>query len=306
MSPVVEEPEEEIPQPRPWRKVVETPERVAESERPSIPVVGEPEEELPQPRPWRKVIETPEQVVESERPSIQQPNNKAIQSQSVSSQDPPTEDTSGWPAHMVDAKTYLTQEAAGVNEISVVKARDWGDGWIGCVQEFVDFQRRANFPDTGPSFPPATDVRPVQIATWMKNRRPWKDVEIDDKEAFGQQWWAWWSSLQPDSRIRKDKPTTDMDWSKLQKPGKNGFLLIMLALVWWGVASNRDGEWSRAVADVKDVLQCMREAVQESDKRGPLSGLGAANVASLVSSKRGRKEEAVGEGSSRKKQRTRR
>jgi hypothetical protein len=244
-------------------------------------------------------------VAELEHSSIQQPNNKGTQSQSVSSEDPPTEDTSGWPAHMVDAKMYLTQEAAGVNEISVVKARDWGDRWIGCVQEFVDFQKRANFPDTGPSFPPATDVHPVQIATWMKNRCPWKDVEVDDVEVFRRQWWAWWSLLQPDSQILKDTPTPDMDWSKLQKPGKNGFLLIMLALVWWGVASHRDGEWSEAVADVKNVLQCMHEAVNESsDKHGPLKGLGAANVASLVSSKRGRKEEALGEGSSSKKQRT--
>jgi len=50
-----------------------------------------------------------------------------------------------------------------------------------------------------------------------------------------------------------------MDRSKLQKSGKNGFLLIMLVLVWWGVALNRDGEWSRAVADVKDILQCKAE-----------------------------------------------
>lgn len=60
----------------------------------------------------------------------------------------------------------------------------------------------------------------------------------------------------------------------------------MLALVWWEVASHRDGEWSEAVADVKNVLQCMHEAVNESsDKCGPLRGSGAANVASLVSSK---------------------
>src|ERR1700683_3457289 len=64
---------------------------------------------------------------------------------------------------------------------------------------------------------------------------PWKDVEIDDKEVFGWQWWAWWLSLQLDSWKCDDKPSTDMDWLKLQKPGKNGFLLIMLELVW--------GEW---------------------------------------------------------------
>lgn len=174
------------------------------------PVVEEPEEEILQIRPWRRAVETPERVAEWEHSSIQQPNNKGTQSQSVSSQDPPTEDTSGWPAHMVDAKMYLTQEAVGVNEISVVKARDWGDGWIGCMQEFIDFQKCANFPDTGPSSTPATDVHPVQIATWMKNQRPWKDVEV-----FRQQWWAWWLLFQPDSRILKDTPTPNMDWSKL-------------------------------------------------------------------------------------------
>ena len=150
------------------------------------PFVDEPEEELPLPQRWRKAVETPEQMAELEHPAIQQPNSKGTQS--VSTIDTATEDTSDWPAHMVDANTYLTQEAAGVDKMSAVKARDWGDGWVECVQEFIDFQRRANYPDTGPSFPPATDIHPVQIAAWMKSRHPWKDIEIDDKEVFGQQW----------------------------------------------------------------------------------------------------------------------
>jgi len=83
-----------------------------------------------------------------------------------------------------------------------------------------------------------------------------------------------------------------MDWAKVQKPGKNGFLLIMLALVWWGAASNRDGEWLKAVADVKSVLRCMCKVLQQP-----------ANAAQRVSSKRSRKGQAVEEGSSRKRQR---
>ena len=56
------------------------------------------------------------------------------------------------------------------------------------------------------------------------------------------------------------------------------------------------------MADMKDVLLCMREAVKEPAKCRALSGLGAANAANLVSSKQGHKGEVVGEGSSRKKQ----
>ena len=95
--------------------------------------------------------------------------------------------------------------------------------------------------------------------------------------------------MQPASWQRNDKPSGNMDWSKLQKPGRNGFQLIMLALAWWGVASNRDGEWLSAVADVKDVLQCMsefaKEPVKEAGRHGPLTCSGAANTSRLVSSK---------------------
>ena len=288
---------------------------------PSMSRFGNEPEELPNPRRWRRVVETLEPMaVESDNAAINQPEDhsdateseKAANSQldngisDSTTEDQP--DTSDLPDHMVHLHAYLTREAARVDEHAGVKVREWGNVWEGCVREFVDFQRRANFPNTGPSFPPAAEVRPVQIATWMKNGRPWKDVEIDDEEVFGQQWWAWWLSLQPASRQRNDKPSSDMDWSKLQKPGRNGFQLIMLALVWWGVASNRDGEWLSVVADVKDVLQCMsefaKEPVKEAGRHGPLTRSGAANTSRLVSSKRGCEGEAMGEGPAKKKRRS--
>ena len=183
-------------------------------------------------------------AVESDNTTINQPEDhsdateseKAANSQldngisDSTTEDQP--DTSDLPDHMVHVHAYLTQEAARVDKHAGVKVREWGNMWEGCVREFVDFQRCANFPDTGPSFPPAAEVCPVQIATWMKKGHPWKDVEIDDEEVFGQQWWAWWLSLQPASRQCNDKPSGNMDWSKLQKPGRNGFQLIMLALIW--------------------------------------------------------------------------
>jgi len=265
---------------------------------PIPPSLDEPDEELPIPRAWRRV-KTPEHEAEPQQATIEAPNNDSTPDvtthDSLTTEAPPN--SSDWPLHMVDANRYLTE----VVNNNVANARDWGSTWSGCVREFIEFQRQFNFPDTGPAFPPATETRPPKIAAWMKNRRPWKDVDIVDTELFGQQWWAWWLSLQPDSRKRHDEPTADMDWAKVQKPGKNGFLLIMLALVWWGAASNREGEWLKAVADVTDVLRCICEVVPQPTKRSPLSGFGVANTARPVSSKRSRKGEAVGEGPSKKR-----
>ena len=172
---------------------------------------------------------------------------------------------------MLDAYQYFTQEATTIDDVSTGNARSWGDQWLGCVREFVEFQRRANFPDTGPSFSPAVGVRPPEIASWMKNRRPWKDIEIEDAEVFGHQWWNWWFLLQPGTR------TCD----------ENGFLLVMMVLVWWGRASNAGGGWLEAVEDVSKVLHCI-------NLKGEANG-------GVVGTKRGRGAEKAYVHESRKK-----
>jgi hypothetical protein len=281
-------------------------------------------EESPAPRPWRRapLMPEPEPTTQSEAgqeqptaavnvvpdttpatPPVPHPTAEPVRPIAPSSIDLPDSDL---PQHMVDAKRYLTVNPVMTGDGSDASPRDWGSGWLACVQDFIEFQRGASFPDGGPSFPPATDVRPPEIAAWMKNRRPWKDVEIADVEEFGRKWWAWWNSLQPSSRISKNEdetlpPTVDMDWSKLQKPGKNGFLLVMLSLVWWGKASNRVEGWSKAVADVSAVLRCLPvqgalDKVSDTlNKRRVLGNSGAANTTRSVPSKRGHSGTAVNE-----------
>jgi hypothetical protein len=213
-------------------------------------------------------------------------------------------DSSDWPQHMVDANRYLTEETALINGVTVV--RDWGYEWLRCVREYIQFQRRGGFPDAGASFPSATDIRPPEIAVWMKNRRLWKDVELIDEVGFKRQWWAWWISLQPDSRIFDNKnnaspPTIDMDWAKLEKHGRNGFLLIMLALTWWGKASGRSDGWLKAVGDVTLALRCM-----QGSGSNRTSGLAneqdpPTSSTSTRGGKRGRGDVGVVERSSRQK-----
>jgi hypothetical protein len=285
----------------------------------AVPVLRE---ESPILRSWRRAAATPEpeQRGDDSAANPDTPNNPpdphpiGLPSPATTLNNPP--DTSGWPQHMVDANNYFTMETVVTDDVSVVNARNWGDVWLSCLQNFIEFQRSAGFPDTGLSFPPATKIRPPEIGVWMKNRRLWKDVVILDKGEFGRQWWDWWISLQPGSRTCTDRnnvalPTVDMDWSNLRKPGKNGFLLIMLSLVWWGKVSDTDSEWLKAVTDVTAVLSCMHDAssmgsaINQPSKRGPLTNSTAANTASNVASKRPRGADEVEAGMS-KKRRTRR
>jgi hypothetical protein len=83
---------------------------------------------------------------------------------------------------MVDTNHYFMKDPSMTDNGSAASLRDWGGGWLACVQEFAKFQRGAGFPDGGQSFPPANDVWPPEIAAWMKNWRPWKNVEIADMD----------------------------------------------------------------------------------------------------------------------------
>lgn len=185
--------------------------------------------------------------------------------------------SSDWPKHFVDAYRYLA--GYGFTKEGDEMTTLWRDEWVVCLQSFVKFQEQAGFPDLGPSFPPSTDVRPSEIAVWMKNGRHWKEVVIADIEKFRQRWWAWWHSLQPESRVCDDitliPASPDSDWSSLSKPGRNGFLLIMVSLMWWGKGSNQDGPWIHAVAEVTAVIACLNHTVNSPNASPPANAAGS-------------------------------
>lgn len=114
----------------------------------------------------------------------------------------------------------------------------------------------------GPNYPPMTNIRPAEVRSWMKNHRKWADEPIKDLGVFTTAWWAWWSALQPPTRFKTGNcgmmPSTyTMEWGSLRKSGKNGLLLIILTLRWWGVESRASKEWQKAVDDVSSAVFCM-------------------------------------------------
>jgi hypothetical protein len=84
-------------------------------------------------------------------------------------------------------------------------------------------------------------VKPSEILYWQKAHQPWKDQILHNKtiDQFSAEWWAWWKLLQLVTHTSGTEgellqPTAKMNGDSLHKPGRNGFLLIMLSLIWWG------------------------------------------------------------------------
>ncbi|KAI1784624.1 hypothetical protein LXA43DRAFT_867160, partial [Ganoderma leucocontextum] len=80
---------------------------------------------------------------------------------------------------------------------------------------------------------------PDQVVHWLRVLRAdvAKVPAIEDVGKFGQQWWSWWASIQPEWRERNsvDLPVIGGhgDWDALKRPGKNSLRIVLLSLAWW-------------------------------------------------------------------------
>jgi hypothetical protein len=84
----------------------------------------------------------------------------------------------------------------------------------------------------------------------MRASRPWKDMPVNDLADLKMKWRAWWAELLPAGAAGES----------LQKPGKNGFFLVIMALAWWGNTAGADKEWRNVVCQVVEALRSLRVA----------------------------------------------
>ncbi|KAJ6470182.1 hypothetical protein DFH09DRAFT_954871, partial [Mycena vulgaris] len=84
---------------------------------------------------------------------------------------------------------------------------------------------------------------------------------------MAQRWWAWWELMQPAGRVDekgawgRPEALGGEAWEEVAKThGRNGMLLVVGCLLWWGDAVAADGDvalregWKDAVRDVYWVL----------------------------------------------------
>ncbi|KAI1789292.1 hypothetical protein LXA43DRAFT_893083 [Ganoderma leucocontextum] len=105
-----------------------------------------------------------------------------------------------------------------------------------------------------------------QVGHWLRVLRAEvaRVPAIADTAQYAEQWWDWWSSLQPDwcKHDKAGHPTAGGTgpWNTLKKPRKNELWIVLLALVWWGLQVTdmkndyynemAHNEWTSAAKDV--------------------------------------------------------
>jgi hypothetical protein len=98
--------------------------------------------ESPPPQLWPIWLPSPNDTQVVPATNLQRGNSAT----KLTLQEPPL-NTSSWPQHMVDVYRYLMLEPASLEMGSSAGVdRNWGEGWLSCVHEFVQFQKMSAFP----------------------------------------------------------------------------------------------------------------------------------------------------------------
>ncbi|TFY76093.1 hypothetical protein EWM64_g7919 [Hericium alpestre] len=142
-----------------------------------------------------------------------------------------------------------------------------GDTWKAAVtlwQSLMHFIGNVDANDRKTWFSSA--YRPPQIAYWMQRHRKFHVVSaLEDISVFADLWRKWWTNAQPDWR-KDDKVAWPLKhigmqtetWKNLAKGGKNGIVMVLIALVWWSKSVSAEAEkreLESAVEDVRFVLE---------------------------------------------------
>ncbi|KAJ7165444.1 hypothetical protein C8R43DRAFT_946136 [Mycena crocata] len=168
------------------------------------------------------------------------------------------------------------------------RGKQWGGiEWARCVSEFYNFEDAMGWKDEGGKT--STENRPGVFVAWFARQRQWwspmdigKVGSVGAEGTYADGWWRWWRGMQPAERVWEDGELScppDADWTELRKlHGKNGFVVILAALLWWGDVVGKDDarskdpiqffQWERAVMDVTWVLDELQAPVKGKGVRG--------------------------------------
>ncbi|KAF7973149.1 hypothetical protein HWV62_15923 [Athelia sp. TMB] len=184
------------------------------------------------------------------------------------------------PAHL---NSIPPDEAAAFAGVLAV-AEQWGSTWAELVATFIQFERDADF--TSKKFQlPRSDLRPKCLKVWFDEKRPmvgtqWEEHAVGDGTAFGEEWWTWWTSIQPAQTAEGAQ-----DWGRLCKPGPTGIFLVLVTLVWWRkMLGDADSpSWANAVTAVDSALKLSRASaaipkLQTKRKRSPVEQVALSDV----------------------------
>ncbi len=110
--------------------------------------------------------------------------------------------------------------------------------------------------------------RPQLLSKWVAQGRmqgPMPVLAIDNIDDYENEWWTWWTSLQPSWRERDTARKFEQgmyrsDWAELNFGGMNGWLGVVATLFWWGMVVKQSScehqvRWQEALKDSRWMLQ---------------------------------------------------
>ncbi|KAJ7713870.1 hypothetical protein B0H16DRAFT_1809240 [Mycena metata] len=140
-----------------------------------------------------------------------------------------------------------------------------GEVWKVCVDVLIAVERAQGFRAKGWLSAP-TSEHPVEIPDFMRYAHRWdKPLALSseigptaNEGSMADRWWNWWTTVQPASRMQAGgklklaERVPVVEWEDLGKmSGRNGVLLYVGALLWWG---------ELAVDDVVNALRLAAES----------------------------------------------
>ncbi|KAJ7170447.1 hypothetical protein C8R43DRAFT_944959 [Mycena crocata] len=168
------------------------------------------------------------------------------------------------------------------------RGKYWGGiEWARCVSGLYDFEGAMGWEEEGGRV--TTVGRPTVFQDWFARQRQWWSPmsigtvgSVGEEGTYADVWWSWWRSIQPGERIWDEGELScppEADWTELRRlHGKNGFVLILAALLWWGDVVGKDDtqkkdplaflQWERAVMDVTWVLGELQAPIKGKGVRG--------------------------------------
>ncbi|KAF7976813.1 hypothetical protein HWV62_5682, partial [Athelia sp. TMB] len=162
-----------------------------------------------------------------------------------------THPTNGrWPGWMKESVRAMEQFGPSVG------------GLKDALESWVQFEDLMGYPDSkAKKNVLSSQNRPQDIHAWIKKHRKVKempDVSVY-VDRFGEEWRAWWASLQPERDTDGNEARDIAEYSELQKAGPNGLYLLMLSLVWWGSATlcqsaEQTSLWRQSVQEFTDMV----------------------------------------------------
>ncbi|KAJ7765184.1 hypothetical protein B0H16DRAFT_1717735 [Mycena metata] len=174
------------------------------------------------------------------------------------------------------------------------RGQDWGGPeWKRCIVALIELERAWGFARKGLlSVPNGENERLAEVPEFMRYARKWDKPfaltsEIGPTAVEGSmaaRWWDWWTRVQPECRMQESgklklaERVPLEEWEELGKmSGRNGVLLYVGVLLWWGeAAAETEAEkerevllkdWRYAVDDVAIVLELAAASTISAEKK---------------------------------------